>query len=107
MSVRTTLTVEEQGLPVREDSTPAHDSRAQPEAPQPSGAGHTTTRSERDKTNGDTNSSPRASEKGISSLEVVGLESTGFLEEDRPYSVFNRTEKWLIVVAIAFAGLLG
>lgn len=107
MSVRTTRTVEDQDLLARVGSTPAHDSRAQPEAPQPSGAGHTTTRSGRDKADGDTNSSPRASEKGISSLEVVGLESTGLLEEDRPYSVFTRTEKWFIVVAIAFAGLLG
>ncbi|EIM87229.1 MFS general substrate transporter [Stereum hirsutum FP-91666 SS1] len=37
----------------------------------------------------------------------MDLKDTGSVEEDRPYSVFTKNEKWFIVVAIAFAGLLG
>lgn len=108
MSIRTVLIADDQALPVKVGSDPDwQDARAQPGAPQPPGAGHTTASFGWDTTHGDADSLPRQLEKGESPLEVMDLKDTGSVEEDRPYSVFTKNEKWFIVVAIAFAGLLG
>lgn len=102
MSIRTSRTVGDQGLEM--GYTPAQDSRAQLGAPQPLGASHTTTSSGCEATRGDAN---RSSEEKDGELGTVESTSIGSEEERRPYSVFTKNEKWFIVVAIAFAGLLG